>query len=240
MEMISAEGALLLLALALYVFDSALLLASNEWALEGRRPKEGQGRWQARFGLQSWKLSGREPLLPNLLMPWRPLLRVSWRFDEGLATTARLPEPKTASAALKFTAALLLLLIFIALPLALFVYPLLMLKIAVVAAIYASCLFNGLLLWRERAALGLSPADCAKLGIECIACPPFAINIVRKLSLRSPVLDAAQALRLVPEQSAFVREQMLARLREQIDFEAEGSARMARLLNVAATLEPRA
>ncbi|HEY4082231.1 MAG TPA: hypothetical protein VGM81_16190 [Burkholderiaceae bacterium] len=231
---ISAEGALLLLALVLYVFDSALLLQSNEWALEGLRG----GQWRARFGLQSWKLGGREPLLPNLLMPWRPLLRVGWRFDEGLSAVASLPEPKTASAALKLTAALLLLLIFIALPLALFVYPLLTLKISVVAAIYASCLFNGLLLWRERAQLGLSKADCAKLGIECIACPPFAINIVRKLSLRFPMLDAAQALRLLPDQAAFVREQMLVRLREQIDFEAEGSPRMARLLNVAATLEP--
>jgi len=236
--MLSAEGALLLLALALYVFDSALLLASNEWALEGLRSGGEHRRWRARFGLQSWKLGGREPLLPHLLMPWRPLLRVSWRFDEGLTPAPALPEPKTAGAALKFTATLLLLLVFIALPLALFAYPWLMLKVGVVAAIYASCLFNGLLLWRQRAPLGLTRADCAKLGIECIACPPFAINIVRKLSLRSPALDAAQALRLAPDQAEFARAEMLARLREQIDFEAEGSARMARLLSVAATLEP--
>jgi hypothetical protein len=232
--MMGTEGALMLLALVLYIFDSTLLLGSDAWVLEARRG----GRWRARFGMQGWKLAGKEPLLPNPLTPWRALRRVQWRFEEGLAPLQAQPQPEgiTPPAALQFSAALLLLLIFGALPMTLFAYPLLLLKVAVAAAIYAACAFTALLMWRARRQLSLQAADCAKLALECIACPPFAINIVRKLSLRSPSLGAGPALRLASDQQAEAKRQMLARLQERIDFEAEESPRMARLQAAAATL----
>jgi len=235
---IGTEGALLLLALALYLFDAAVLLAPDEWLVEQQRGK----RWRARFGLQGWPIARKEPWLPNPLAPWRPLLRLHWRFEVGPEDgapkgAAPLAMPGTA---LRVTTGLLLVLIFVALPIALLGYPLLVLRIGVAVAIYATCVASALVLWRSRGHLGLTRGECAKLAVECVVCPPFALNLVRKLGLRqSARVGSGQVLAqlLGADERATAKQAMLQRLHEQMDFEPEGSARMAQLQAVAVRLE---
>ncbi|MBV8603941.1 MAG: hypothetical protein JO224_04590 [Pelomonas sp.] len=232
-----AEGALLGLALALYLFDAAQWLGADEWLLEQRHG----GRWFARFGVSGWRLAHREFCLPNPLAPWRPLLRLRWRFETGPEDAAAVSAPPALpGVGLRVNAALLLVLIFGALPIALLGYPLLWLKLGAALAIYMACGVHALLLWRERERLGLDLGECAKLALECIACPPFALNLVRKLGLRARVASgtALEGL-LAPDERRRALQAMLVRLREQLDVEPEGTPRMAQLRATAARLEQR-
>jgi hypothetical protein len=79
----------MLLALALYVYDAALLLASNEFVAV----RTGASRWRCKFGANNWKLGGREPWVPNLLMPWRDAVRVRWSIEDGLQPSDGLHVP---------------------------------------------------------------------------------------------------------------------------------------------------
>jgi len=78
----------------------------------------------------------------------------------------------------------LLLLIAVALPAVLYAFgqglPLLLLLIA----IYALNLLMAAWLWQARAVLALGTRACIFLTVDLLLCPPFAINLVRKITLQ--------------------------------------------------------
>ena len=88
---LSTEALLMLVALGLYIFDSSLFLANNEAALL----RVQDGRWVARFGLDRWRLGGKEPYIPNPATPHCPLFKLHWRFEDrtGQATRWYAPFP---------------------------------------------------------------------------------------------------------------------------------------------------
>lgn len=240
---ISDEALLMLLALALYLADSALLLASNEAVLLRR----GDG-WVARFGLDRWRLAGKEPCLPNPLTPHRPLFRLRWRFgapeapeapdapdspDAWLAGRFRPVAVPEALDALRVHAAIALGCLFVLLPATLFVPVGSGYVLAVVAAFYANLAVALVRVHRRRESYGLAPGAFAVLALECAFCPPFAVNLVRKLCARLAVgedfVRAAERL-LPPAELAAVRAQCRRRLDEQIDYAPEGSERMRNLV----------
>src|SRR6185503_1463776 len=86
----------MLLALALYLFDSLLLLSSDEAALL----RGWRGRWFAGFGASRWRLAGKEPYVPNPFTPHFPLFRLRWRFVcpvQPVAAAQLLSVPKELS-----------------------------------------------------------------------------------------------------------------------------------------------
>lgn len=50
---------------------------------------------------------------------------------------------------------------------------------------YAAVALLLTLIWRRRAALGLTTRAYLALAADCLLCPPFAINVVRRISLRT-------------------------------------------------------
>lgn len=222
---LGAPAWLMLLAAALYLWDAALLLPSDAFVLV----RHGRRGWRPAFGANGWTLRGREPLLPNPLTPWREIVHAGWRADalpDASATpTARLP---TVGRAPRIGVTVLLALIFGALPLGLFVYPVLVVVLPIAAAIYLACLATLLALRRERDALGIAPAAFRSLCWECITCPPFCINAVRKAGLLAPA-RASLADVTDPADRAAARRQIALRLREQIDLAPEHGAQAARL-----------
>lgn len=223
----------MILALALYVYDAGLMLPSDEFVLV----RKGHGHWKPRFGANGWKLAGREPFLPNLLTPWRPMVRVQWAFEDGLQGPRSpggvvLPSinawPCVAAGAL-------LLLIFAALPICLFLYPVTVFTLSVVALIYGNCILTLALIYAQRASLGMTTAQFMKLAGECVSCPPFCVNAIRKASLHAPATvtlsDVAASLQRDEDRES-LRRQLEVRIREQIETEAEGTLRMERLLRV--------
>ncbi len=176
-------------ALLLYLFDSCLALYGDELLFA--------------TGLHGWHnvaagnvlVLGRRLMLPNPLMPGARLLRVCWSRALAGDLSARQPEPPfmeraTTPAFLQVLGPLqvgvtaLLLLIAVALPAVLYAsgqgLPLLLL----LAAIYALNLAMTVWLWRVRTALGLGARACIFLTVDLLLCPPFAINLVRKITLQ--------------------------------------------------------
>jgi hypothetical protein len=226
-----ADVALILLALGLYLYDSLLLLASDEAVLfQGWR-----GRWHAGFGADSWRLGRREPLLPNPLTPHRPLFRLRWRFDapnDGVTDAGARLTPAPLSRLTPFVLGVWFAL-FVLLPAGLF-SPAIGVSIAVaVGFAYLNIVAALVTLAILRARLGLAPSRFAALAIECLLCPPFAVNLVRKLAALTPSREnflAASERLLSVDALAQAHAACVRRLDEQIDLEAESSPRMASLL----------
>lgn len=235
---LNAEAGLVLLALGLYVYDSLMLLRPDQFVLVHTR----RG-WLPRFGAHGWKLRGREPFVPFPLAPWQAVVRVAWAFERGLEGSSRGVSPYLPAfgRAPRAGVAVLMLLMFVALPIALFRPATAIQTVSVFAAIYVTCGFVLLSLRRDAARVGLSKPAFWKLCVECMACPPFCINAIRRASLASGTavtLQDVQPRLAQSEDVAVLRRQLLRRVREQIDLEPETSDRMARLSQVAASLQP--
>ncbi|CAN7571872.1 hypothetical protein LJR028_004012 [Rhizobacter sp. LjRoot28] len=230
----------MLLALGLYIYDSLLLLRPDELALV--RIRSG---WRPRFGAHAWKLRGHEPFLPHPLTPWRAVFRVKWSFERGFdsAESGVLPEFDACGRAPRVGVVLLLLLMFAAMPIALFAPATAAQTVAVFAAIYVTCAVVLIGLRRDAVRCGMHRSAFWKLCIECMACPPFCINAVRRVTLAAGAgagvsLEGVRCGLADSDEVALLRRQLLRRVREQIDLEPEASARMARLQRVAGTLQP--
>jgi len=202
---------LVVAALAFYLHDSSALLFTDELVLE----RVGQG-WRAHSG-SPVLIAGKRPFLPNPLAPHRPLLRVSLSRLLGEALPAR-NDPAhflNALAPFKLLSACLLLLFFPGLPLVLYRFGAGGAELlGWLAAVYLAVACIVYTVTCRRRVLELSPRECAGLAFECICCPPFAINIVRRLALRADVvtLEGHAAIFDAPS-----RQSLLVTASERID-----------------------
>jgi hypothetical protein len=228
---ISYEALLMLAAMALYVFDASMFLASNEAALL-RLPGD---QWSARFGLDRWRLGGKEPYLPNPATPHLPLFKLGWRFEEAGASrrpaSRALAVPKALDR-FRLHVLLSMICIFVLLPITLY-YPYgAVFPIVVASALYLNIAVALTRLFRHRSTFGLSTAEFSVLAFECAACPPFSINLVRKLcsalKIDEDFVSAAERLLPASDRPNF-KAQCLRRVDEQIDYEHEDTPRMRAL-----------
>ena len=175
------EILLVLGALAFYLQDSCALLYADELMLE----RVGGG-WRVHSGA-AMLVAGRRPLLPNPLAPHRPLLRVSLQqlLGDGPAARDHLGHYLSALAPFKVASVALLLLFVPALPLVLYFFGTGVELLCWLALVYGAVARIAATLFQRRRVLHLSRRDCAALAFECACCPPLAINIVRKLTLRA-------------------------------------------------------
>jgi hypothetical protein len=134
---------------------------------------------------------------------------------------------------------LLGLLMFAALPVCLFAVRHTAWTLVTIAMMYACIVVVLLGIRRDWLALGLVPGRFWPMAIECIACPPFCVNAVRRASLLMPARISMSAIASQEEQhgrlGAFKR-QLQVRVREQMDALPEGSARLSALKAAAESL----
>jgi hypothetical protein len=213
---LSYELDLIVLALLLYLIDSSPLLYSNEMVLE----YDIRGAWSAVPGRIA--LARRLLCVLNPLTPHRPSFRLHWNLSglerarenptwSDLAKDLRVLRPAVLTAGIG---------LFIVLPVGMFsslgsyaVVPALVLVYgATVAALFR---LYGL---RERFAL--SRGRFAAIAFECLACPPFAVNLVRKITLaftvKEPLPLAAERL-LSDGRWASVKAHCLSMLNDAIE-----------------------
>ena len=233
----SAELWLMLLAAGLYLVDSLLLLRHDELLLTQSVPP----RWRAAFGANGWKMAGKEPLLLNPLAPWQCVARVRWQLEAGLADgpVAAVVLPRVGLVP-RLGVVLLWGLMFAALPLCLFSGYSSVLTLAVIAALYVGIAVVLASLRRDWLAQGLESRRFWLMALECVACPPFGVNAVRRVSL---LLPARIALCQIAQQEEAqgrldaLKRQLQLRVNEQIDAQPEGSARLPALQATARSLE---
>lgn len=186
--MIPAEYELAAAIVLIYLIDCVVLLYSNEGIVK----RHGQ-RWRIDFGsVQPW-IAGRRVALLHPLTPLIEAYRASWHIVDGFgggevvdATRSQFDARLPAWESLAPYVAGAWLLVLVALPLALCLRN--TLAFVIIAAIaWASVWILVIRLWSLRGALGVSRGAFAMVAFECIACPPNAANLVRKLSMRMNV-----------------------------------------------------
>jgi len=233
-----AEVLLVAAMLGLYLYDSVQLLHSNEGVLAATLG----GRWSLHFGAEHYTLRGKEPFLPNPLLPHRPVFLLHWKQHaaSGTAATQRWTPP--AFGPYKVLAPfiwLMALALFGLIPAGLFTrYG----NVAIAAGIllfYASALLAFVYVWFKRRALQLTMRQIGALAFESLTCPPFALNLIRHISLKShPATDLISTSRYLLRQDDWTATlpAVIKRIDNAIAYENEGTPRAKALTEYQASL----
>ena len=167
-------------AIGLYLFDSTLLLYSNE-LLFARRA----GRWTFATSCELF-LGGRRVCFLNPFTPATPQFRVRWSEADTREEQESPVELDSFLAALGplryFVMALWLLLL--ALPAELVLWGTGIELLALMAAFYGVILAALGYIYACRRELRVAGKSFLALSFDSLACAPFAVNLVRKLALR--------------------------------------------------------
>lgn len=184
----SLEWLLVIGIVAFYLQDAAVLLHYDEFVVGGT----GR-RWRVGAGTTEW--SGRYLWLPNPLAPHVAWFRGAWPGQADGGSTAdpssAMQDYLTALAPFRAGTVGLAVVLLAVVPLLLWRFPHPLALLVALGVAYGLVAVQVGLLWRRRAALGVSAQAVRWLAVECLACPPHAINLVRKLTLRHGPADAA-------------------------------------------------
>ncbi len=179
--MIAADIWLLAGIVAFYLYDAAMLLYADELVLWPRR----RG-WAGTVGGDvQWR--GGYLFVPALLTPWRPLLRLQWMRAATRPVAPMLEELQGLRRTLRplqVGVTLMGVLLLGVLPALLLAWRDWGALFALLCAIYLLALAMVVYTVRRRDALGLTRRTLVSLAVDTLACPPFAMNLVRKISLR--------------------------------------------------------
>jgi len=244
---VSVEVLLVVAAAAIYIADSAQLLYANEGLVfpVGRQ-------WRATLGAKQFSLLGRALHVPAPLAPQRPLFRLTWSASEEAVAAAHAASAGPWNAVAKRFAPLALPLwvialgLFALLPIGLFsplgdraILPGLL-------CIYGGALWALAWTWMRRDRFRLALPTWISLAFECLVCPPCAVNLVRKLSLRMDeallpacnLLQAADTLLGAPERCTF-RQSLIESLEGRADIDEGPTGTFVRRMREAIAKESR-
>jgi hypothetical protein len=187
--MIDATGlALVGGAVALYLYDATLLLFRDEVVFVHAR----RG-WRGMLG-SGFVLGGRYVVVPGAWSPGMAVFRAGWS-DAGAAGEPHAPMRAVLRALrpLRWASRVLAMLLFVAMPLGLWLRARPAWMLALVVALYGIAIACVAWAWRRRRIFGLDRKGLASLAFDVVACPPFAINVVMKLTLRMRLPGSAEA-----------------------------------------------
>ena len=180
----SVEQWLMIGIVLLYLYDSTILIYCNE----GFLIPVSKGNWKVVFGSSRFHVFGKEIFIPNPFTFYRPLFKMSWRF-EGASSKKIWYPPDYPFYRLTPWLWLIALSLFVLFPLGIFrVYPERVLMLALIF-LYFGILMALYRLWRARHVFALSNRRFLHLAFESLICPPFALNLTRHVSV-GLVIDA--------------------------------------------------
>ena len=208
----SADFAIWLIALALYVFDAAKLLSPRELLLV----EAGRGRLASVFSAHPFTLTGRVLAFAPLVLPHRGAFVAgwgrAWTDDRTLAATlAALAELRATLRPARVLAVWGFALLFVIGPGLTFLLGPDSAVLYVGAVLYPTVFVAIGVLWWRRRALGLTRGHAAMVSVEILVCPAFLPNLVRKITTAHAVEgDGAQIV--LAAAGAGVKAEFLARL----------------------------
>ena len=167
-------------AFGLYLFDSVLLLYSNELLFVRRG-----GLWSC-VHVPAFLFGGRRVYLANPLTPGIPQFKVRWSESDSRQQQDDVAELDRFCRALRPVQYMVntLLVILLVLPVELFLFGTGVELLVVMAAFYLVIVVALGCVYVRRQELRLTGRTFAALCFDSLACSPFAINLVRKLTLR--------------------------------------------------------
>lgn len=167
-------------ALAFYLYDCAQSLHGNELLLA-----HGGGRWRI-LPRTSLAFAGRELAFIDPLRPHQATYRVAWADADprGLREDPdRLASFERQLAPLRPLVLALLVLLLVALPSASIGFGAGAVLLLVFATYYLLVLGALAWLFGRRAVLGLGGRAFGSLAFDVLACAPFAVNLLRRVTL---------------------------------------------------------
>ncbi|TCV84081.1 hypothetical protein [Sulfurirhabdus autotrophica] len=227
---ISFETWLVLGIIGFYLFDSAMLLFFNELVFI-----EKKGKWIFACPESRWQLMEKIPYLPNPLTPGNALFRLSWslsKTDKQQESQEALQSFLNAFNPLRLMTSVLFTLLMIGIPVVLFIFGTGLGFLLLIGLIYFTIVIMLTLIYRQKETFGVSGNVIAKLAFDSLACPPFALNLIRKITLRYPFAgDPICFYRQVSDPNRFAQliHSLCQRIDEMIDFEDETSPRYSAL-----------
>jgi hypothetical protein len=177
---LSYEIGLFALAVFFYLYDSTVLLYSNEAVLacDIRR------HWSAATGRAGFLLAGRTLCVLNPFTPHRPTFRLRWDFNSlaqapqsqwmERAQELKVLAPTTLSAGIG---------LYVLLPLGMFTALGAYAVIPALVLLYGSIIASLFLVRRRKILVAPGGMRFLSLAFECMACPPFGVNMVRRTTL---------------------------------------------------------
>jgi hypothetical protein len=189
--------ALILGALALSLYDASLMLFRDEVVFT-----HGLRGWRGTLG-SGLVLGGRYLALPGAWPPGRPLFRACWSDGAPRGPRAPMRVLLRALRPLRWATRVQAVLLFVGMPLGLWLQVSHAWMFALLVGLYASALGCVAWTWRCRRLFALDRKAFAALAFDVLACPPFAINIVMKLTLRIGLPHAPEdfARRMLPREA---------------------------------------
>lgn len=184
----SFDVLLLLGVIGFYLYDSSMLLYTNELVYLERNYK-----WSFASPSNNWALLGKILYIPNPIRPDIAMWRIYWTekthvFNGNIEEERKsLENLCTQVRPFRYMVLVLLILFSLGLPIALFKYGGGVILLILFGLIYLTIAFIlAYALWK-RHALELPLRKWAFLAFESLFCPPFALNILRKITLNHSI-----------------------------------------------------
>jgi hypothetical protein len=214
---LSYEVELLALAVILYLYDSSVLLYSNEAVFTCDR-----AHWAASARRTGLLFAGRSVRVLNPFTPHRPAYRLSWNFNRLESDGS---DPSWSARAREFTilaptALIAGIALFFLLPLGMFSALGRYAVIPALILLYGSTLLALFRLRRSGLLAALTRWRFLAFAFECLACPPFAVNIVRRITLAQRISEAVPlaGVRLLDaDRWVRLRDECLLRLDDELN-----------------------
>ena len=221
---LSFEILLLIGILGFYLYDSLMLLYFNEVVFS-----LGFNGWVVSNPIGRWRIAGRKPYIPNPIVPFSPIFRLTWSKENMGIGENNIDEFNIFLKELKsigYPVIALMYLIFLCIPIALLKFGAGMQLLIIMCSIYLTIGFALILIYRKRDLLKITNKVYWSIVFDAIACPPFSINIVRKISLNYPITRDALEFgnsQLNDKEFRIFIESINLKLDEELESEAQNS-----------------
>lgn len=180
---LSIETLLVIGIVGFYLYDSAILVFSNELIFN-----ESYGCWSVSFPSTRWRLMGKLLYIPNPLTPDNMIFRAIWSTnDESLQLDSgeEICKLRLPLSYLRILVIVLMVSLVIVFPVVMFKYGTGIELLKVIFFIYFMIINMLVYTYIKKDDFFLNKKAFLSLAFDSLACPPFAINILRKISLRS-------------------------------------------------------
>ena len=165
-----------------YIYDSLSLLFHNQIVFT-----EASKTWGFTFPSSRFRLGSRFIFLCNVFMPFQSVFLSSWPCVEKAVEIKQLNTLNKFLNTLilfRLLSVILWITLILILPPILLMYGTIYNLLTLLAVTYLIILLMILLLRLLRKKLNLTNKDFVSIAFDILACPPFAINVVRKITLK--------------------------------------------------------